>query len=110
MTGFIIAFIVALAVSALGFKKYIWFISLGYGFAVAGIGVLLLVLFRGQIDLGLLVACILLVIYGCRLGGYLAYREAKISTYNKKMVGEIKDGSGMSFGLLCAIWVPSARL
>ena len=36
---------VALAVSALGFKKYVWFISLGYGFTIAAEGVALLILF-----------------------------------------------------------------
>ena len=42
MNGFLVLFAVALAVSAIGFKKYVWFISIGYGFAVAAIGIALL--------------------------------------------------------------------
>ena len=46
---FLILFLVALIISAIGFKKFVWFISLGYGFAIAGIGVALLILFRGSL-------------------------------------------------------------
>jgi len=35
---------IALVVSAIGFKKYVWFISLGYGFSIAAEGIALLVL------------------------------------------------------------------
>ena len=34
---FFILFLVAMVISAIGFKKFVWFISLGYGFAIAGI-------------------------------------------------------------------------
>ena len=37
----------ALLISSIGFKKYVWFISLGYGFSIAGIGILLLALYGG---------------------------------------------------------------
>jgi len=115
MTGFIIICAAALLFSAVGFKQYIWFISIGYGFAIAGIGIALLVFYReqiyiGQMNAGLLIACILFIIYGCRLGGYLAYRELKITSYGKKMVGEIKDGSTIGIGVKIAIWVSAALL
>ena len=40
-SGFWLVFAVALLISAIGFKHYIWFFSIGYGFAIAGEGVLL---------------------------------------------------------------------
>lgn len=110
MTGFLIALAAAMVVSAIGFKKYIWFISIGYGLAVAAIGAALLIMFHGQMDAGLLITCLLLIVYGCRLGGYLAFRELKLTSYNKKMVGEIKDGKGIPIGIHCAIWVSAALL
>ena len=110
MIPFLITLAIALAVSAIGFKKYVWFISIGYGFSVAAIAVSLFIMYWGQMDVGLLIICAVLVIYGCRLGGYLAYRELRIHSYNKKMVGEIKDGKDMSFGVRCAIWVSAAIL
>lgn len=110
MINFLIALAVALLASAIGFKKYIWFISIGYGFSIAAIAIALIIIFHGHMDAGMLILCILLVVYGCRLGGYLAYREVKLTSYNKKMAGEIKDGSTIPFGVKCAIWLMAALL
>jgi steroid 5-alpha reductase family enzyme len=102
--------VVALAFSAVGFKKYVWFISIGYGFSVAAIGVALLIAARDNLSAGIACACALLVAYGCRLGGYLAFRELRSGTYNEKMKGEIKSGDGMSIAAKCGIWVFAALL
>ena len=110
MTGFIVALAVALLASAVGFKQYIWFISIGYGFAVAAIVIALLIMFHGRMDAGLLIACILLVVYGCRLGGYLAVREIRSASYNTTMKNEIKDGSTMPMVAKISIWVVAALL
>lgn len=110
MPVFVTLLIVALAVSAIGFKKYVWFISIGYGFAILAIGVALLVIFRGSIDAGLIAACVLFILYGARLGGYLAYRELKSGSYNRKMKTEIKDGKGMPLIAKIGIWVSAALL
>lgn len=105
-----ILFLVALAASAIGFRKYIWFISIGYGFAIAAIGLALLVLYGGRVPLPSLLPGALFLCYGIRLGGYLAFREWKVSSYNKKMQSEIKDGKGMSFLVKCALWLSVAIL
>lgn len=110
MVLFWIAFAVALVFSAIGFKKYVWFISIGYGFAVAAIGVMLLIAARDHLDPGIVCACVLFVVYGCRLGGYLAFRELRSGTYNEKMKTEIKSGDGMSLVAKCAIWISAALL
>ena len=47
---FLIIFLVALAVSAVGFHRYIWFISIGYGFSIAAIGTALLIMFMPYIN------------------------------------------------------------
>ena len=70
-------FLIALVVSAIGFKKYVWFISIGYGFAVAAIGIFLPIYFGAEDGMLPIVASILLILYGCRLGGYLTFREIK---------------------------------
>ena len=100
----------ALLISSIGFKKYVWFISLGYGFSIAGIGILLLALYGGRLTVGTAICCVLFVLYGFRLGGYLLYSEVKCSAYNSKMKTEIKDGKSMTFGVKCAIWVTCALL
>ncbi len=103
-------FAAAMVISAIGFYKYVYFISLGYGFSIAGLGILMLILFRHTLSVGTIVCCVLLFIYGCRLGGYLLVREIQSSAYNAKMKTEIKDGKTMPFGVKCAIWVTCGLL
>ena len=73
----IIIFIAVLISCLLGFKKYIWFISLGYGFSISIIGIMLLILFRKVLNTSYIIASIVLICYGIRLGGFLAFRELK---------------------------------
>lgn len=103
-------FAAAMLISAIGFYKYVYFISLGYGFSIAGLGALMLFLFRDSLRVGTVLTCLLFVVYGCRLGGFLLVRELKSAAYNSKMKTEIKDGSTMGFGVKCAIWVTCAVL
>ena len=108
--GFLWLFVAAMVISSIGFKNYVWFISLGYGFSIAGEGLLMLVLYNQQLSLGTIICCVLFILYGLRLGGYLAIREFKSSSYKKNMTGEIKDGKTVPFGVKIAIWVTCALL
>ena len=90
--SFWLMLIACLLISSIGFKNYVWFISLGYGFSIAGEGLLMMLLYRQTLTPGTLLCCLLLVVYGFRLGGYLAIRSAKSASYSKNMQGEIKDG------------------
>lgn len=110
MMMLLITGLIALAFSSVGFKKYVWFISIGYGFSVAGIGVGLLIMGADELTIGTLLGCVLFIVYGCRLGGYLTYRELRSSAYNSKMKTEIKSGEGMSMAGKIAIWVTAALL
>ena len=109
-SAFWLLLVCCLAISAIGFKNYVWFISLGYGFSIAGEGLLMLLLFRQGLTPGTMLCCLLLLAYGLRLGGYLAIRERKSASYMKKMQGEIKDGKAIPFGVKCAIWITCAAL
>lgn len=100
----------ALFVSCIGFYKFVYFISLGYGFSVAVFGVALMVLFRDVMSPVLLIMCALFVVYGCRLGGYLALREFRNASYRNHMKTEINDGSTMPFFVKVSIWVSCALL
>ena len=107
---FWLLFAICMLVSAIGFKNYVWFISLGYGFSIAAEGLAMLILYGQSLTLGTVICCVLFMIYGCRLGGYLAIREFKSSSYKKNMTGEIKDGKTVPFGVKIAIWVTCAVL
>ena len=108
--NFWLLFAVCMVVSAIGFKNYVWFISLGYGFSIAAEGIAMLLLYGQTLTPGTILCCVLFIIYGCRLGGYLAIRELKSSSYKKNMTGEIKDGKTVPFGVKVAIWVTCAVL
>ena len=84
---------VALLFSSCGFKKFVWFMSIGYGLAIFGIGLSLLILgFTGfgiseshGMSYPALVLAILFLLYGMRLSGFLIYREAKSASYRKTL-------------------------
>ncbi len=108
--AFLILIAVALVVSAVGFYKFVYFISLGYGFSIAAIGIALPILFFDNLSWGTVVCSVLFVIYGCRLGGYLLLRELKSAAYRKTMKTEIKDGSSMKLVAKLSIWMSCALL
>lgn len=105
------------AVSALcccfGFKKFVWFLSVGYGAAVLGLGISYAVtgLVTGHWDVILLVQCVLLMIYGFRLAGFLLIRELKNANYKKVLKEATKeDEKPMPFFVKFTIWVLCAFL
>ncbi len=79
--------LVAAALCAIGFYKFVYFMSVGYGLAVAGIGVTICViaLVRGDLTAVMAVLCVLMVVYGFRLGGFLLIREIKSAAYRKTL-------------------------
>ena len=66
--------IVSAALCAIGFYKYVYFLSVGYGLSVAGLGIAYFaVLAANGYDWNFVTVlqCILFVIYGARLSGFL---------------------------------------
>ncbi len=111
--GILVLFIVALLLSSVGFKKFVYFLSIGYGFAVAGIGIALIVMsfipgfYKGNMNWVAYILCILLILYGCRLSGFLLAREIKSASYRKKVFENAETGSTkkMPFFVLFSIWI-----
>lgn len=109
-----ICFGIALLLSSIGFKKFVYFLSVGYGLAVLGIGIFLIVCSIGQFDLFNITGAgfvnyilgALLILYGCRLAGFLLYREIKSISYRKtleKVAG--KQEKDMPFFVKLIIWL-----
>lgn len=112
-----ILLVVALVCSAIGFYKYVYFLSIGYGFAVAGIGITLIVMtcmgmFATPVIsvIGIVVALVLFIIYGARLSGFLLVREIKNSAYQKTLKEATGDESKMPFFVKLVIWITVAVL
>lgn len=95
---------------AVGFYKFVYFLSIGYGFAIAGgaVAVLAMVASKGYTQ-GILwlavLQMVLFVAYGARLSGFLLYREIKSAAYKKTMKEEIGAEKKMPIFVLVTIWV-----
>ena len=79
--------IVAAIGCCMGFVEFVWFMSVGYGFAVMCIGLFHLIfgLINGSLTVATGILSVLFIIYGWRLGGYLLRRELKNANYKKTL-------------------------
>lgn len=105
-----ILLLVSLAFSAVGFYMYIYFFSVGYGLSVAALGAALAILFHHRMGLPEALLCILFILYGLRLSGYLFIREKKSAAYGKVLSPELARSRKMSIGPKLAIWISCALL
>ncbi len=73
----------------MGFYEFVWFMSVGYGFAVMCIGLFHLIFgFAAHtFTAASVVLSILFIIYGWRLGGYILKRELTNQNYKNKVGG-----------------------
>ena len=105
--------IVCAALCAVGFYKFVYFLSIGYGFAVAGggIAVLVMALITGtEAPIWvLLVQAALFLAYGIRLSGFLLVREIKSASY-KKTFNEVSGEKNPPIFVLVSIWITVAVL
>lgn len=100
-----------LLVSAIGFKKFVFFISIGYGYSIAAMALLSLVagMATGKLETVAAIQAALLAVYGLRLGTYLVIREAKPSYQATQAADGDRSGSG-SLGLKLLVWITVALL
>ncbi len=98
---------------AVGFYKFVYFLSIGYGFAVAGGGIAILVMYLVNPTATplwlVLVQMALFIAYGVRLSGFLLVRELKNVSFKKTDVAKEtlakNDEKKMPVFVLVAIWV-----
>ncbi len=103
---------------AVGFYKFVYFLSIGYGFAVAAGGIVVLVMYGIAPTAApfwiMLVQAVLFIAYGVRLSGFLLVREFKNVTFRKTDVAKdtlVKnDEKKMPIFVLATIWVSVALL
>lgn len=93
---------------SVGFYKFVYFLSIGYGFAVAGGGIAIIVMAilnptATPIWL-LLIQAVLFLAYGIRLSGFLLVREIKSASY-KKTFKEVSGEKNPPVFVLVAIWL-----
>ena len=109
-----IFFALSLLVCLCGFKKYVYFLSIGYGFSVSVIGAAMIVmsimgLYEG-VTLAHYIQFALFVIYGFRLSGFLLIREIKNAAYRKTLSEATGDESKMPIFVKVVMWLMVAVL
>ena len=107
-----IILVVCAALCAVGFYKFVYFLSIGYGFAVAGGGIAVLIMALAaptEAPLWItIIQAILFVVYGVRLSGFLLVREIKNIAFKKTEVYKetlTKGEKPMPIFVLATIWV-----
>ena len=103
---------------AVGFYKFVYFLSIGYGFAVAGGGIAVLIMYlinpTNTPVWIVLVETALFIAYGARLSGFLLIRELKNASFRKTDVAKDtlakNNEKKMPVFVLAAIWITVAVL
>lgn len=113
-----ILLIVSAVLCAVGFYKFVYFLSIGYGFAVAGGGIAIFVLYLLNPSATpfwlVAVQMVLFIAYGVRLSGFLLIRELKNVSFKKTDVAKEtlakNNEKKMPVFVLATIWVSVAVL
>jgi steroid 5-alpha reductase family enzyme len=100
----LLAFGVALVVTAIGFKRHVYFVGVGYGYAISGMALASLALAGTEVSAVTRIEAALLAVYGARLGTFLAIRDAKPS-YRASAAKDGDRPAELAFGMKAIMWV-----
>lgn len=90
----IIAFIISLIITSIGFKKTVWFISIGYTLTIVVLCIFSIIFSHSDFNLLNYLQVLLLFIWGSRLGFFIFQRESN-TNYNSN----VKEQTGTSLVL-----------
>ena len=94
----------ALLISASGFYRTVYFVSIGYAFSIAAMAVTTLLVFRQDLAWFNLLQNVCLAVYGLRLGTYLLRREGK-SSFSKERESITQRTADLTFGRKIPMWI-----
>lgn len=108
-----ILLVVCAVMCAVGFYKFVYFLSIGYGFAVAGGGIAIFIMYLVNPSAtpiwNVLIQMVLFIAYGARLSGFLLVREFKNISFKKTDVAKDtlakNNEKKMPIFVLATIWV-----
>lgn len=84
LTNFAILFGLSMLVTSLGFRKLVYFVSIGYTFAILAMSGYTLLIFRQNLSIFSVLHIAGLIVWGLRLGVYLLRRETSSSYKNER--------------------------
>ena len=95
--------------SAIGWIYFVYFFSIGYGFAISALSVATAIIFRDVMTLPIAILCGVFFIYGIRLALYLLMRERRSASY-KKILYQPDNAKKKPFFAMMMIWISCALL
>jgi steroid 5-alpha reductase family enzyme len=95
---------IALVVSALGFRRYVFFIGVCYGYSIAVMALASLFLAGPEATAVTRVEAVLLALYGLRLGTFLAIRDGK-SGYRASVAKDGDRPADIAFASKLPVWI-----
>ena len=106
----LILFLVSLACDAVGFISYIFFFSIGYGLAIAGLAVAMAAMHWSHVGVAEAVMLLTLLVYGLRLALHLILRETRSTTYHKVVDQKGSNGERIPMAAKVALWLACSLL
>ena len=103
------AWLLCLVVSALGFRRVDWFISIGYGLSIAAEAIVFSSRNAGALTPLVVAQQLLFLAYGARLSWYLVTRERSPS-FTRELEASKQRSEGIVGGVKIAIWISVSAL
>jgi len=100
---------ISFAISAVGWVYFIYFFSIGYGFAISALSLATAIIFRDVNTWPALLLCAVLFVYGIRLGLFLLLREKRSASY-KKILYQPDNTAKKPLFVMFMIWISCALL
>ena len=93
--------------AAVGFKRLLWFITVGYGLGIftGAIADLVIGISAGNVHWLFLLQSLVFIVYGLRLGLFLLLRETKNAAYRKYIGADKKDGKKIPVFVSVFMWI-----
>jgi steroid 5-alpha reductase family enzyme len=107
---FPVMLVVSLIAASAGLKKYVYFISIGYGFSVAALAATVGIAYFRTLGIINAIQLVLLAVYGVRLGAFLLVRELNSASYRKEIKSAGYASGDMNFFIKLIIWLACAFL
>lgn len=96
---------VAAVITAVGFYKFVYFLSSGYAFAVLGLAVALMIGFSSSLTVPVFILLALVALYAARLGFFIVIRELRSGAY-RKVLDEASTGyNKIPFFVKIVVWI-----
>lgn len=100
----LVLFVLALIVSAVGFYRVVYFISIGYAFSIVAMAAAVVILLRQNLTVAAALQNLLLAFWGLRLGIFLVRRELQPG-YSKELAATHQRTAGMALPVKVIIWI-----